>query len=199
MGKDHGRMWRKHKKIKHYAIAGEARELTFSCHQRAPVFEAPECCALLTRWINDALAACPYDLLAFVYMPDHVHLLVMPHTDGSDIDALLWRIKQRSALAIHRHLKQSGDEELLEKLRYLGPTGVPTFRLWQAGPGFDRNVDKPRILSAMIDYIHHNPVRKALCANPDEYRWSSWAQIHTPDLPHNPNVPKITWPEGLIL
>ena len=33
-------------------------------------------------------------------------------------------------------------------------------RFWQAGGGFDRNALEPRIILAMIEYIHANPVRR---------------------------------------
>ena len=45
-------------------------------------------------------------------------------------------------------------------------TAWPTCRalFWQSGGGFDRNVNEPRALMAMIDYIHLNPVRRGLVA-----------------------------------
>ncbi len=36
-----------------------------------------------------------------------------------------------------------------------------TFRHWQEGPGYDRNLTKPTTILAAIDYIHLNPVRRA--------------------------------------
>jgi len=187
------------KQIKHYPAQGEARELTFSCYQRAPVFATSAHCTLLTTQINRALAATEFDLLAFVYMPEHVHLLLMPRNDGQDISAFLWHIKRRSAMAIRTRLEATNDIALLEKLQYSDPRGARSFRLWQAGPGYDRNVNQPTTLAKMVDYIHHNPVRRGLCASPSDYLWSSWRQLHAPGEYDNSDVPKVHWPDGLTL
>ena len=41
-------------------------------------------------------------------------------------------------------------------------------RFWQAGGGYDRNVWEPKILLAMIEYIHNNPVRRGLASQSAE-------------------------------
>lgn len=46
-------------------------------------------------------------------------------------------------------------------------------RFWQPGGGFDRNVRDYAELSREIEYIHHNPVRRGLVANPIDWPWSS--------------------------
>jgi putative transposase len=33
---------------------------------------------------------------------------------------------------------------------------------WQSGGGYDRNIDEPRTLITMLDYVHLNPVRREL-------------------------------------
>ena len=35
----------------------------------------------------------------------------------------------------------------------------------------------PRTLAAMVDYIHANPVRRGLCARPEDWRWSGAADF----------------------
>ena len=40
--------------------------------------------------------------------------------------------------------------------------GVETFRFWQEGPGYDRNLDRVDTVLAAIDYIHRNPERRGL-------------------------------------
>jgi hypothetical protein len=44
---------------------------------------------------------------------------------------------------------------------------------WQSGGGYDRNIEEPRTLRAMIDYLHLNPVRRGLVARAADWRWSS--------------------------
>ena len=47
------------------------------------------------------------------------------------------------------------------------------FRFWQPGGGFDRNIFRERAVPAVIDYIHANPVRRGLVAQPTDWEWSS--------------------------
>jgi putative transposase len=67
----------------------------------------------------------------------------------------------------------------------MGDTPVPPRRLtrkrgkrterlfWQSGGGYDRNITSPRTLLRMIDYLHENPLRKKLVADPQDWHWSS--------------------------
>jgi putative transposase len=48
-----------------------------------------------------------------------------------------------------------------------------TFRFWQAGGGFDRNVRDMNAFCKEIRYIHLNPVRRGLVAKPEDWPWSS--------------------------
>ena len=46
-------------------------------------------------------------------------------------------------------------------------------RFWQDGGGFDRNSIDLRVILAMIEYIHGNPVRRQLVERPEDWKWSS--------------------------
>ena len=48
-----------------------------------------------------------------------------------------------------------------------------THRFWQAGRGYDRNITTFKALMAAVDYIHLNPVRKALVEQGSQWKWSS--------------------------
>lgn len=45
--------------------------------------------------------------------------------------------------------------------------------LWEPGEGHDWNITSPKAMQNAITYIHMNPVRKQLCTNILEYKWSS--------------------------
>ena len=40
---------------------------------------------------------------------------------------------------------------------------VPFSKVWQEGPGFDRNLLTVKAVQAALDYIHTNPVKRGLC------------------------------------
>jgi hypothetical protein len=51
--------------------------------------------------------------------------------------------------------------------------GEEEFRFWQAGGGYDRNIEKHATLFQMIEYIHLNPVRRGLVKAATDWPWSS--------------------------
>src|SRR5690606_29172863 len=50
-------------------------------------------------------------------------------------------------------------------------SGHPHF--WQKGGGYDRNIRNPGELRRQIDYVHTNPVKQNLAAQPVDWKWSS--------------------------
>ena len=57
-----------------------------------------------------------------------------------------------------------------------------TFRYWQEGPGYDRNLTRRSTILADIDYLHHNPVRRGLVQTAVDWKWSS-ARFYLLDPP----------------
>jgi putative transposase len=120
-------------------------------------------------------------------MPDHVHLMIWSPSPDYSVARILREIKlpvSRRALAFLR-CQAPGYLDRLSQTR-----GRRTeYHFWQRGGGYDRNVTETETLSRMIDYIHLNPVRKQLAAQPSDWKWSSagWYQKQAPnDLPPDP-------------
>jgi REP element-mobilizing transposase RayT len=83
---------------------GHAHELTFSCHDRLPLLSKDR----TRQWFIDALRAARerhrFSLWAYVVMPEHVHVLLLPQ-DDSAIERILQSIKlpvSRRAMAYLR-------------------------------------------------------------------------------------------------
>ena len=110
--------------------------------------------------------------VAFVLMPEHVHLLVYPTTNPVRIDRLLSAIKQPYSVRI-RTILEENHSPLLERLMVRERPGKWSFRYWQEGPGYDRNFNTEAATWAAIDYIHLNPVRRGLVERIEDWRWSS--------------------------
>jgi len=128
--------------------------------------------ALLSEAIERASNRHEYHLAAFVFMPEHVHLLVFPGEGASTIDAFLRAIKRPFSFRIKRLLAQT-ESPLLCRLTIQQRPGVKAFRYWQEGPGYDRNLDRPETVLDAIDYIHRNPQRRGLVARAIDWHWSS--------------------------
>jgi putative transposase len=160
------------KQVKHYDDPGHCRELTFSCYRRRSLLTNHLWRGMLSEAIDRANERHDYHLTAFVYMPEHVHLLVYPGPDASRIELLLTAIKRPFSFRIKKLLIES-KSPLLKRLTIRQRPGVETFRFWQEGPGYDRNLDNPDTTLAAIDYIHLNPVRRGLVSRATDWQWSS--------------------------
>ena len=92
-----------------------------------------------------------YELQAWVVMPNHVHMLILPHVALSRITH--W-IKGRTAR----------EANLL-----LGRRGEP---FWQ-DESFDHWVRNEREFHRIVKYIEWNPVSAGLVTKPEDWPWSS--------------------------
>ncbi len=160
------------KRVKHFHERGDFHELTFSCYRRLPLL-TNDCWRIeLSKCITQAGEEFNFELVAFVYMPEHVHLLVFPVIDKPDVGSYLGQVKQPLSKYVKSMLEAS-TSPLLNRLTIRERPGKTCFRFWQEGPGFDRNLFTVKALEASIDYIHRNPVERGLCNQALQWKWSS--------------------------
>lgn len=147
------------KLVKHYEDPSHVRELTFSCYKRMPLLVRDDWRCSLSKAITAATRRHPWKLAAFVYMPEHVHLLVFPVTRAPSIDELLKAIKRPYSYRIKKILEaeRSG---LMPKLVVQQRPGIQTFRYWQEGPRYDLDLEIKDSVVASINYIHNNTVQR---------------------------------------
>mgnify|MGYP003508628969 CR=1 FL=1 len=174
------------KTIRHFEDVRHLHELTFSCYRRMPLLTNDGWRKILAASLDNACIEEHFELVAFVFMPEHVHLLVLPLNSESSVSRLLARTKQPTSKQI-RQLLEANQSRLIQKLTVQERPGKTCFRFWQEGPGFDRNLFSPAAIAASIDYIHTNPVKRGLCRTAVDFKWSS-ARFHLlgsidPDLP----------------
>jgi len=182
---------RVHRKlVKHYENLGQLRELTFSCYHRLPLLTNDVWREMLSRSIDAAAKRHDWRLTAFVFMPEHLHLLFYPLPTASTIDHLLNAIKRPYSYRI-KQLLLNHRGGLLDKLTIRQRPGVTTFRYWQEGPGYDRNLESESAVLAAIDYIHLNPVRRKLCERAIDWKWSSIRFYLDPLATADPALPQL--------
>ena len=179
------------KTIRHFHEPGDIHELTFSCYRRMKLLTNNAWRANLSRAIDNACQQLNCHLAAFVYMPEHVHLLVWGIQSKEDVSRLLAAIKRPVSVAVRDDLRQA-QSRLLERLTVQERPGKRVFRFWQEGPGFDRNLWTVKAVAASIDYIHTNPVKRGLCHKARDWRWSSALFYEDERAPLDPLLPKLT-------
>jgi putative transposase len=170
--------------------SGHAHELTFSCYHGFPFLKSDRCCQWLCEAINESRETYRYSLWAYVFMPDHVHMIIYPHDEKPDLGNIKRSIKGPVGTKAIQYLQEHSPEWLDKITRQRGDRTERLF--WQSGGGYDRNVTSPAMLLKMIDYIHANPVRKGLVETPSDWKWSSsgWFDDETDGPLHLDPVPK---------
>lgn len=177
------------KRAKHYHDPGNFHELTFSCYRRMKLLTNDARRCYLARSNDAAAAAEPFLLIAFVYMPEHVHLLVYPSrpdADAESISQFLADVKRRCSAQVKADLTASGSRLTIRERH-----GRNVFRFWQEGPGFDRNLNTPAAVLASIDYIHRNSDTRGLVGQATDYRWSSARWLISDGQHIDPDLPKL--------
>ncbi len=158
------------KRCERWNRAGHAHELTFSCYQGHPFLAKERTCLWLVDSISNARRKHDFDLWAYVFMPNHVHLILCPRREQYSISTILQAIKQPVARKAIQYLKTSNPAGL--RLLATGQQIRP-YEFWQKGGGYDRNIVNVETLIEAVRYIHNNPVRKGLVETPDQWRYSS--------------------------
>ncbi len=123
--------------------------------------------------LNKSLKKYDFGCWAYVIMPEHVHLLVIPHLKQYQMSSFLSSLKLGVTHAAVKHLKQQ-HPKFLEKLLDVQPSGRKTYRFWQPGGGFDVNLWIDVKIWEKIEYIHNNPVRRGLVERPADWESSSY-------------------------
>jgi putative transposase len=152
---------------------GHAHELTFSCYHKFQFLKAERTCQWLADAIQTARVKHSFDLWAFVFMPEHAHLIVLPRDPEYDMSPIMAGIKLPVAKRAIAYLALHDPSWLVKISRRRGTRTERCF--WQSGGGYDRNITHGKTLLKMIDYLHHNPVRRGLVERASDWKWSSAA------------------------
>lgn len=105
-------------------------------------------------------------LLAWVIMPEHVHLIADP--GAVEMTSFLWKLKRPFANTIIERWKELNAPVLA---RITDADGRRRF--WLRGGGYDRVIRSEADLREKIAYIHSNPTRRGLVERDEDWAWSS--------------------------
>ena len=131
----------KYKRVKHYHEPGDVHELTFSCYDHMPLLTNDTWRGHLAESIDTACRQHAFRLVAFVFMPEHVHLLTLPEGPEPDLGHFIAAVKRPVSAKVKSYLAVS-NSRLLERLTVRERAGKSAFRYWQEGPGYDRNLQR---------------------------------------------------------
>jgi putative transposase len=166
--------------------------LTSVPRDRLPVFRTDQIKEVACEAIDEARRSGGFLMLAYVIMPDHIHLI----TAGElKVSQMLRYINWISAHRMISHLKEHGHASSLRKLERKGGQRQHKYSLWDHNPDV-RVLTNEESLMQRVNYSHQNPVRLELVDRAEDYRWSSarqWRGLPSEDEPLLVDLGSIQW------
>src|SRR5258706_13606545 len=98
---------------------GHAHELTYSCYKRLPLLSKDRTRQWFIEALQRARSRWHFELWAYVIMPEHAHVLLLPTEDDYDISMIVKAIKQPVARKALEFLRGNSPE-------WLAKLAVPT-------------------------------------------------------------------------
>ena len=143
--------------------------LTIVTHDRRAMLLEPNARAALRRAIDETRESLPFDLIAIVVLPDHLHLMLELPTGEADVSSRVGSIK---ALFTKTYLATGGIESTQSDSR----TTHRHRGVWQRR-FHDHAIRDDRDFQEHLDYLVYNPVHHGLCKCPHDWPHSSFHRL----------------------
>ena len=132
-----------------YQKEGDDHFITFSCYRREPYLNTPHSRDIFLDSLELTRQRYNFDVLGYVVMPEHVHLLV---GEPIDREIPLFRALQSLKLSVSKRLTR----------RPFWQTRYYDFNVLTR----DKRIEK-------LKYMHRNPVTRDLVSKPEGWPWST--------------------------
>ena len=150
------------KNLKRRYGTGNLHFITFSCYRRLPFLKTARAGNLFLTVLNEVRARYLFALVGYVVMPEHVHLLMSEPKKG-DPSLVLQVLKQRVSRKLRRKIRRKAHANQL-RLWKENPS-ASHLRFWQRR-FYDFNVWNRKKRIEKLHYMHMNPVKRGLVADP---------------------------------
>ncbi|MEO6232115.1 MAG: hypothetical protein ABJB11_23710 [Ferruginibacter sp.] len=135
--------------------------VSFTCVKWMNLFDITDSYDLVYKWFDVLKSEHNADVVAFVIMPNHLHLIIHFQNKGFDLNTIIANGKRFMAYEIINRLEKNGNHLLLEKLTSL--VSERERKKGQLHKVFKETFDAKaiithRFLLQKINYIHNNPV-----------------------------------------
>jgi len=140
-------------RLPRYVLPGQPQHVIQRGNNRCPIFIADEDYGCFRHYLQDACTCHGCHIHAYVFMTNHIHLLLTPDREDS-IAKVLQSVGRRY-------------------VQYFNATYQRTGTLWE-GRYKATLIDTENYLFTCYRYIELNPVRANMVSHPGDYRWSSY-------------------------
>ena len=172
-------------KVTRFNLENYCHFVTSKTYSNAQIFSKGKNADLLIQTIFEVKKKLNFQLLAFVIMPDHAHLIVVPDKRNTISDVmrhikgrfsrrynLLSRGMNSPDYGVRHHRAENPSPPHESHTHRAGNLSLPKSKLWQES-FYDHVIRNRKELVERLNYIHYNPVRVGLAGKPEEYEYSS--------------------------
>ena len=139
-----------------YYSPGQIVFITQVVKDRQKVFTDVEMVRLLRDVIRTTKERFPFEMLGYVFLPDHFHILIRPE-GNNNFSQIMHSLKGGFTSAYKRRTNFSGHMNFWQK------------RFW------DHVIRDEKDFENHIHYIHYNPIKHGYVKNPSDWQNSSFA------------------------
>ena len=153
-------------RLKRYYGTDRLHFITWSCYHRQPWLASPKRRDLFLQVFEQVRQRYRCVVVGYVVMPEHVHVLIGGPERGNP-STVVQAIKQGFAKRVLRQLRR--------RRRGQQPSlfGEEPEHVWQRR-FYDFNIFSRRKRIEKLRYMHRNPVKRGLVAEPEQWAWSSF-------------------------
>lgn len=143
------------KYIRNY-VEGGTYFFTLVTNDRKAIFHDPTSIKVCLDAINQIQKCHPFELVAFCFIPDHLHVLVTLPDGQKDYSTIIKEIKRKVTKDLRRE------------------HNTPSLIVWQKR-FWERTIRDEHDFKIHFDYIHYNPIKHGFVENLDDWKWSSFS------------------------
>ncbi|HOB75295.1 MAG TPA: hypothetical protein PKG54_12310 [Phycisphaerae bacterium] len=166
--------------LKRHDEPGHVHFWTISCYRRLTFFWYDPLKQVVVDGLRLLQRKFDVCLIAYVIMPEHLHVMLLPHRRGCGTPTPIWRLLH----AFKTHVGFHGKAVLRDCWRKHGRLWSAPLMNWALDPeskklilygrGYDFNITEIDTLLEKLNYCHHNPVKRGLVDHPKDWAWSSY-------------------------
>ena len=162
--------------IRNKITPGYAYFATLTIVEWIDVFTRPAYRHIIVDSLNYCIANKGLQVYCWCLMSNHLHMIASA-TEGNNLSDILRDFKKFTSKEITNSIKEipeSRKDWLLNLFWYAGKNDkkIKNYKVWQEGTDA-KEIHSNEFLDEKMEYIHNNPVRAEIVANPVDYLYSS--------------------------
>lgn len=145
---------------------GKMYFFTLVAFERRPIFCQNDFLMMFRQAIDEVRKICPFETVAWVQLPDHLHCILTFEETGADFGQFWGAIKRKTTKLCPQYHLHNDNLSLSKVLR--NEKGVFQRRF------YEHQIRDETDLANHIHYIHYNPVKHGLVENVNDWQYSTF-------------------------